>query len=119
MGMHDGFNCNFMDDDEKDRLLGNPRPKTLKDIEDSTYWSGVFSKWISYQGSDVQAAYNDYLADRNGDAREMLKKAGPNGDLRNDFYEEVGLVKAQMRQWERDTGTGAEILGDTLREAGL
>lgn len=119
MGSHDGFYCAFLDDDQKDNLLGNPRPKTLQDIENSTYWTAVFRQWVGTQSGGVQEAYNAYLADPRGDGRETLKKAGDRGDLRSDFYESVGMVKAQMRAWERETGTGAEILDDTLGELGL
>src|SRR5581483_2851659 len=109
----------FLTNDQKDNLLGNPRPKTIKDIENDAYWRAVFGQWVGTQSTAVQQAYEQYLADPNGDARDQLKTAGDHGDLRNDFYEEVGLVKARMRQWEQQTGVGADILHDKFDELGL
>ena len=89
--------CEFMTDAELDELLGTPRPKTLADIEKSDYWKRIFESWIKLQSSDVQSAYSEYLSDPKGKARDRLKEAGPNGDLRADFYEAVGKVKDEIR----------------------
>jgi hypothetical protein len=95
----------WISDDQIGQLLGNARPKTLADIESSGYWDSIFQQWVDDKGGDIQAAHQAWKLDTQGEARDTLKKAGPNGDLRNDFYEELGTVKAWARQ--RDISSGA------------
>lgn len=111
------YTCDWIDDQELGQLLGNARPKTLQDIENDPYWGTIFRKWVTWLDgngySGVKAIYDRWEADPKGDARDELKTAG-NGDLRNQFYEAVGEVKAHARAWDRESGAAEKRIDDAL-----
>lgn len=96
------YTFDWITDDEAKQLLGNSRPKTLKDIEKDGYWNAIFARWAREKGhGDL---YDKWQADPDGSARDDLKSGG-SGDLRNDFYEDLGNVKAALRIDEKNTGS--------------
>jgi hypothetical protein len=106
-----------------DKLLGNPRPKTLQEIENNDYWREIFDQWITFIDAHgyagVKDIYERWNADPKGAPRDELKAAGRFGDLRQHFYDDLGLVKAAERQWRQDSGAEAQMLADKLKDAGL
>lgn len=108
------FNFDWIEPNQLDNLLGNARPKTLADIENDQYWSAIFGQWVQSQGNDVQGAYNEWLADPNGDARDRLKSSGPNQDIRGDFYNDLGTLKAAHRLDNQESGRDLNNLNEAL-----
>ncbi len=91
------FVFDWITEDQASRLLGNSRPKELQKIyESDSYWLPIFQAWCHEKG--YGQLYNDWIDDPDGDARSALKKAGPHGDLRDDFYIDLGTVKYCIRQ---------------------
>jgi hypothetical protein len=106
-----------------DQLLGTSRPKTLQDIENSDYWREIFTQWIHFIDghgySGVEDLYERWNADPKGAPRDELKLAGRAGDLRQHFYDDLGIVKEAEREWRKDSGAGEQMLNDKLSELGL
>jgi hypothetical protein len=103
----------WMTDDEYDNLLGNARPKTIADIENSGFWSPIFDRWAQAQGGDVAEAHTAWKNGEDG-AREALKNAGPNEDLRTDFYNELTAAKGSRRDLDISSGAAERRIDDAL-----
>ena len=103
----------WIDDAEVGQLLGNPRPKTLQDIENNPFWGQIFERWVNNQGdADLVATYTAWRGDPQGPARSALKEYG--GDLRQRFYDDLGGVKAAIRQNDIDSGAAEQRIDDAL-----
>jgi hypothetical protein len=94
-------------------ILGKARPKTLADIEGDGEWDAIFQQYVDYMGGDVKAKHDAWKADPQGDAREALKTAG-SGDVRGDFYSELGAIKAWAHQHEHATGADRDRINQGI-----
>jgi hypothetical protein len=107
------YTFDWIDDAEVPNMLGNPRPKTLQDIENSPYWSQIFERWVNCKGdAALMAKYTACRGDPKGQARSDLKDHG--GDVRQRFYDDLGGVKAAIRQHDIDSGQAEKRIDDAL-----
>jgi len=82
----------WINDDEIVSLMGNPRPKTLAEIEEDPFWGDIFERWVYHQNDmELTPIYKIWKDDPKGYAREALK--AHDGDLRKKFYDDLGEVK--------------------------
>jgi hypothetical protein len=103
------------------RLLGNPRPSTLQDIEKNEYWANLFHDYCYAKGAGPRHAAWVNASDKerkDGPQREALKETQVQTDtvpvqtlgVREAFRVDLGLVKAVYREKEKqDKGLGEEI----------
>src|SRR5262249_28413330 len=107
------YTFDWIDDAEVGNLLGNPRPKTLQDIENSPFWGQIFERWVNSRGDgELMAKYAAWRGDPPGPARSALKEHG--GDLRQQFDDDLGGVKAAIRQHDIDSGAAEQRIDDAL-----
>jgi hypothetical protein len=91
------YSFDWLTEDQAGTLLGTARPKTLADIENDSYWDAIFDQWAQSKGGDIQQKHAAWKQDPKGAARDQLKSAG-SGDLRDDFYQDLGNAKDALRK---------------------
>jgi hypothetical protein len=103
-----GQEFTWIEDDDVEWIMGNPRPKTLADIENDHLWDKVFRQWVQAQSNVVQDAYAKWQDDPKGDARDELKNLG----VRDTFYKDVGSLKEHKHQADAQRTDARGLLVD-------